>query len=333
MIGSMELRRFGATDLRVSELGLGCARIGGVFQRDPKGFLDLLRAAYDGGINFFDTADMYSQGESETLLGRAFYGRRDRVVIASKAGYKLPAQRRLAAHVKPLLRPLIRALGLRRDRLPGAVRGEPTQDFSPSYLRGAVEGSLRRLRTDYLDLFQLHSPPAEIVRRGEWETALEVLKREGKIRYFGISCDTADAALAAVALPEVSSVQLAINLLERSAAERVLPQARAAQVAMIARECLANGLLAKDAGAVDLKTYCRSPEEAERRARQLEAARKLAQESGCSLAQLALRFVQGLEGVSVALIGVSTQAQLTELLRLRRDGPELPAAAFRAVPA
>jgi aryl-alcohol dehydrogenase-like predicted oxidoreductase len=329
----MELRRFGATDLRVSELGLGCARIGGVFQRDPKGFLDLLRAAYDGGINFFDTADMYSQGESETLLGRAFYGRRDRVVIASKAGYRLPAQRRLAAQVKPLLRPLIRALGLRRDRLPGAVRGEPSQDFSPGYLCRAVEGSLRRLRTDYLDLFQLHSPPAEIVRRAEWESALDRLRREGKIRYFGISCDTPEAALAAVARPGVAAIQLAVNLIERNAVDRVLPQARAAQVAVIARECLANGLLAKDAGAVDLKTYCRSPEEAERRARQLEAARKLARESGCSLAQLALRFVQGLEGVSVALIGVSTQAQLTELLRLRRDGPELPAAAWRAVPA
>jgi aryl-alcohol dehydrogenase-like predicted oxidoreductase len=83
----MQLRDFGNTALRVSEFGLGCARIGGVFQTNPKGFLDLLAFAYDSGITFFDTADMYSQGESESLLGKALRGKREHIVIASKAGY------------------------------------------------------------------------------------------------------------------------------------------------------------------------------------------------------------------------------------------------------
>lgn len=154
------IRPLGRTDLHVSEFGLWCARIGGIFKRDPAEFVTLLSAAFDAGINFFDTADIYSQGESETLLGRAFRGRRrDQVVIASKAGYVLPSRRRLIARVKPLVRPIIRLLGLKRRHVTGAVDGALSQDFSPSHLRSAVEGSLRRLKTDRLDLFQPHSPP------------------------------------------------------------------------------------------------------------------------------------------------------------------------------
>src|SRR5436190_10096868 len=126
-------RRFGSTDLRVSPVGLGCARIGGVFQGESTAFTSLLTAALDAGVNFFDTADMYSGGEVESILGRAFRGRRDRVVIASKIGYVLPARRRLAGRIKPLLRPMIRFLGLRRASLPAAVRGAPSQNFGPDY--------------------------------------------------------------------------------------------------------------------------------------------------------------------------------------------------------
>ncbi|HEX6242087.1 MAG TPA: aldo/keto reductase, partial [Polyangiales bacterium] len=173
----------------MSELGLGCARIGGIFQRDPGAFVALLERAREQGINFFDTADIYSQGESEKLVGRAFRRRRDQVIIASKVGYCLPTQRLLIARIKPLVRPLIRLLRIKRENLPSAVRGELSQDFSPAYIRKAVEASLRRLRTDYLDLLQLHSVPAEVVRRGDWLAALEGLKRAGKIRHYGITSD------------------------------------------------------------------------------------------------------------------------------------------------
>ena len=158
---------------------------------------------------------MYSQGESEVLLGKAFRKQRSRVIIASKAGYCLPTRRRFAARVKPLLRPLIKLLKIRRDRLPSGTRGALTQDFSPAYLRQAVEGSLRRLRTDYLDLFQLHSVPLDVVERGEWEPVLDDLKRAGKIRYYGLSCDALDAGLAGLQYTGVSSIQCVLNLLEQ----------------------------------------------------------------------------------------------------------------------
>jgi aryl-alcohol dehydrogenase-like predicted oxidoreductase len=308
------LRAFGKTDLRVSPVGLGCARIGGIFQRDTRGFLDLLAAARDGGINFFDTADMYSQGESEELLGRAFRGVRSQVVIASKAGHCLPTRRKLVARLKPVLGPLIRALKVRRDRLPAATRGVMAQDFSPAYLRKAIEGSLRRLRTDYVDVFQLHSPPVDVVERGEWEPVLEGLKRAGKLRYYGVSCDTIEAGLAALRYPGVSVVQFPLNLLEQGAAETLGPKLRALEVAGIARECLANGLLVKRAHEVDVGAFCSSDAQRELREGQLAAFRERASARGISLARLAMDYVGSVQGVSVALIGARSVDQLGGLL-------------------
>ena len=313
----MKTNPFGATSLRVSEIGLGCARIGGIFQGGGGGFIELLHAARDGGITFFDTADMYSQGESEMLVGRAFRGRRSEVIIASKAGYKLPGRRKLIATLKPLVRPLIRALGLRRDQLPSAVKGTPSQDFSAAYLTRAVEGSLRRLRTDYIDLLQLHSPPESVVARGEWVGALESLKRGGKIRYYGVSCDTVETGLAALNVGGVASVQFMVNLLEQRATERLLPELRQRRVAGIAREVLANGLLAKPEGEIELAKFSSSAEEQALRKEQLARLRQEAVVSGSSLPRLALDYVLGLDGVSVALIGARSVRQLEELLRVR----------------
>ena len=306
-------RRFGGTDLQVSEFGLGCARIGGIFKKEPAQFTKILDTALDSGINFFDTSDMYSQGESETLLGRTFRRRRGDVVIASKAGYVLPSQRRLIARVKPIVRPLISVLKLSRHHLPGAVRGELAQDFSPAHLRKALEGSLKRLRTDYLDVYQLHSPSLEVVEHGEWIPTLDALKQEGKIRYYGVSCDAAEATLAALKHPGISSIQVPLNLLERAALP-ALPIAKSRGIGVIVRESLANGLLVKDLSAEQVRSYCQSDGEAAAKLQQVKDYRKTASDNGCSLTQLALQFVNGLDGVSVTLIGVSRLDQLESLL-------------------
>jgi aryl-alcohol dehydrogenase-like predicted oxidoreductase len=311
----MQVRSFGSTDLRVSEFGLGCARIGGIFQGNAGGFVNLVRAAYDGGITFFDTADMYSQGESETILGKAFRTDRHRVVIASKAGYVLPAQRRLIARIKPLVRPLIRLLKLRRSALPSMVRGAPTQNFSSGYLREAVEASLRRLRTDYLDLYQLHSPSVEAVERAEWLPALEDLKRAGKIRHWGISVDTIEAGRAALKFPGIGSLQLVVSLLEPGYAEALLPLARDKGVGVIARECLANGLLIKDEKEIDLQAAFPDAEDRARRGGQLVEHRRSATARGIPLCTLALEYASRRPGVSVSLVGTKSEDQLRALLR------------------
>jgi aryl-alcohol dehydrogenase-like predicted oxidoreductase len=310
----MRLRAFGDTSLRVSELGLGCARIGGVFQSNTKGFLDLITGAYDLGVNFFDTADMYSQGESESLLGRALRRRRDKVILASKAGYCLPTRRRLAARLKPLLRPAVQLLKIRRDRLPSGSRGAITQDFSPKYLRSAVDASLRRLRTDYLDLYQLHSPALEVVERGEWQPALEDLKRLGKIRYYGIAVDSIEAGLAALRFPGVSSIQFTLSLLEQRAARELFPEVLRHGAGGIARECLANGLLVKPLGEVDLNGYCKSPEEVAHRRAQLAELQRESAASGGSIVRRALEYPRSVSGVSVTLLGARNLEQLRGLL-------------------
>jgi aryl-alcohol dehydrogenase-like predicted oxidoreductase len=309
----MRLSAFGETSLRVSELGLGCARIGGVFQSNTKGFVNLISFAYDAGINFFDTADMYSQGESEALLGKALRGKRDRIILASKAGYCLPARGRLAARLKPLLRPAIQLLKIRRERLPSGSRGPITQDFSPKYLRSAVEASLRRLRTDYLDLLQLHSPPLEVVERGEWLPALEELQRVGKIRYGGVAVDTIEAGIAALRYPGVSSVQFTLSLLEQRGAHELFPRVKQHGAGGIARECLANGLLVKPAAEIDIKRYCSSAEEEKHRVSQLEALRAAPTTDG-SLLRRAIAYPRSVEGVSVTLLGARNVEQLQSLL-------------------
>src|SRR6266511_904060 len=140
---AVQYRPFGRTDLTVSEVGFGCSRIGGIFQGANRAdYARVLRRALDAGVTFFDTADMYCNGESEEILGEAFAGIRQRVVLASKAGYCVPAQRQLARRIKPLLRPVIRLARLRRQALPVAVSGALTQNFSPSYLTKSVESSL-----------------------------------------------------------------------------------------------------------------------------------------------------------------------------------------------
>jgi aryl-alcohol dehydrogenase-like predicted oxidoreductase len=311
----MKLKAFGSTGLQTSELGLGCARIGGIFKNDPAQFIELLAAARDRGVNFFDTSDMYSQGESEVLIGRAFRGRRAQVIIASKVGYCLPARRQWIARVKPLVRPLIRLLGIKREQLPSSVKGELSQDFSPVYIRSAVEASLRRLKTDYLDILQLHSPPADVVARGDWLEPLESLKRAGKLRFYGVSCDTEDAAQMALRFESVSSLQIVISLLSRAFTVNVLPSAQARGVAVIARECLANGLLVKPERELEHRFSDLPPEVAVQRAQELAAVRDTAKARGIPLSRLALEYATRLEGVSVALVGASRLDQLQATLQ------------------
>jgi aryl-alcohol dehydrogenase-like predicted oxidoreductase len=311
----MRLRSFGNTALKVSEFGLGCARIGGVFQSNPRGFLDLLAFAFDSGITFFDTADMYSQGDSESLIGKALRSKRNQIVIASKVGWALPSRRRWAGRIKPLLRPLVRMLKIRRDQLPSVSRGALSQDFSPKYLTAAVEGSLRRLRTDHLDILQLHSPPLDVVERGEWLPALEDLKRTGKVRYYGVAVDSIEAGLAALRYPGVSSIQFTLNLLEPAGADELFPSALRQGVGGIARECLANGLLVKRAEDIDLKTYCSSPEQVEHRIVQLAELRREEATSGRPLLHRALGYPGSVEGVSVTLLGARSVEQLRSLLQ------------------
>jgi aryl-alcohol dehydrogenase-like predicted oxidoreductase len=308
----MDERSFGSTDLKVSALGLGTGRLGAALkQGTDRDTIGMLQEALDSGITFYDTADSYGQGKSEELIGRAFKGRRDQLVLATKTGYRLSSAAGMAARLKPVLRPLLRSLKPLRRVAASARSSQMSQDFSPSHVNEAIESSLRRLQTDYVDLYQLHSPPTAALRDGEAFTVLEALRSAGKIRYYGVSCLTVEDAALALAHPGVSAVQVTINLLEPQAIDTLLPMARERGTAVIARQPLAGGLLAQSESEILAQAAAVDRDQLRQELRAAAAFGFLASGSR-SLAQAAIQFVLGQDGVSVVLPGISSVSHLRE---------------------
>lgn len=310
----MKFNPFGTTGLTVSEIGFGGSRIGGVFadSRSSQEVLKVLHQALDAGITFYDTADMYAQGESESLIGKAFRGRRQQVILATKGGYCLPVRRNLIKRIKPLVRPIVQALGLKRARLPSGVSGALSQNFSPAYLTSALEASLRRLQTDYVDLYQLHSPRAPFMQTdafGEALQTLEKLKGQGKLRFYGVATEVPEDAPFCLSAPGISSVQVGFGLLDLEALEQgTLASAQARGLAIIARGCFGGGLLKDSLDEVQLK-------EATPKWQRILALRALSRKSGRSVLDLALQFCRGTPAVSVTLLGMRLESQLADNLR------------------
>jgi aryl-alcohol dehydrogenase-like predicted oxidoreductase len=310
----MKINKFGTTGMTVSEIGFGGSRIGGVFA-DPHSSsqaLNVLHQALDAGITFYDTADMYAQGESESLIGTAFRGRREQVIIATKGGYCLPARRNMIRRIKPLVRPIVQALGLKRARLPAGMSGALSQDFSASYLTKALESSLRRLRTDYVDLYQLHSPRAPFLQSnafGEALETLEKLKGQGKLRFYGVATEVPEDAPFCLSAPGISSVQVGFGLLDLEALDQgTLASAQARGLAIIARGCFGGGLLKDSLDEAQLKAATPKWE-------RILALRALSGNTGRSVLDLALQFCRGTPAVSVTLLGMRLESQLRDNLR------------------
>jgi len=319
----MQYRRFGNTALTTSEVGFGCARIGGVFQDSSRReIVTLLRRALAEGITFFDTADMYAQGESERLVGDAFRHNRDRVVIATKFGYRLPAQKQLINQVKPLLKPLVARLGLKSQQIHSGLRGTVSQqDFSSSYISRAVEASLKRLKSDYIDIYQLHDPPTDVLQRGDFVEPLELLRRQGKVRYWGVACLGTDDALASLQYPALASIQVGFSALEQAALDAAIPRAAAHGTGIIARQVFASGLLTRRPDALKLDEIDSDRQVAMRKRDQLVAYASIAKGCGRSPAELALQFALARQDVSVVLLGISRATQLDSSLSALRAAP------------
>ena len=318
----MRQRRIGQTDLHASELGLGCAKLSGSVSKSvsSKEAIQLLHGAFDQGINFFDTADSYGGGKSEELLGEAFHDRRDQVIFASKAGYRVSAAAGWALRIKPLLKPLISSMGWMKRAVRQARSTQKPQDFSPEYLTQAIEGSLKRLQTDYLDLFQLHNPPLTVIEQDEVFDVLGRLKEQGKIRFYGISCRSIDEAAPSMRWADVSTIQIPVSLVEQRAIGDVFPQAEQRGVGIIARQPLASGFLARSAEDVEIDLTTIDEHQAEQ---QLAAARtyQFLSNGSRTLAEAALRFVLQQEEVAVTLVGTSNPHHLQSNLAVLNTSP------------
>lgn len=307
-------REFGSTGLQVSEIGFGCSSLGTVLGHDTdQEGLRALDYALDRGINFFDTADAYSLGNSERLLGRAFHKRRDQVIIATKGGSRFTPGWRFALQSVPFLAPVRRPLR-RFKRFFNLLRHSQKQyDYSDQQLRTAVEASLMHLQTDYIDLYQLYNPTRPVLEVGDFVATLESLKAQGKIRFYGVSCRTPEDALLCLQYPGISSIQLPLSMVEQAAIESVIPRLADKRIAVIAREPLGQGLLTAARGRTLAEEGARSLAEIRERKRRSRAFSVFVT-PGRSMAQAALQFVLQVPGVSTVIPGIAHQRQLDENL-------------------
>jgi aryl-alcohol dehydrogenase-like predicted oxidoreductase len=311
----MDYVRLGSAGMKVSRLCLGAMTYGDPAWRpwilSEETSRPFIKRAIEHGITFFDTADMYTQGESERLVGEAFRGQRERVVIATKFGYVMPAQKQLVARVKPLLKPFVTRMRLRSRQVHGRLRGTVSQqDFSGAYIERAVEASLRRLKSDYIDVYQLHDPPPAVLEGGQFVEPLERLREQGKIRSWGIACRQPEDALIGLRGASPQSLQVGISVLEQAALDDALPRAAERGVAVIARQVFASGLLTRPVEQVEVAGLDPDPEVAERKRAQLAAYGSIVERSRRTRAEMGLQFSRARRGVSVVLLGISRGEQL-----------------------
>ena len=284
----MEYRVLGKTGLRVSAVGLGCWQMGGVVGEtgwtgttDEESIATIHRAE-ELGVNLLDTARTYGGGHSEEVIGKAVKHRRDRFVIATK--------------VRP-----------RTD--------DPDEGRARKWIVEACEESLRRLQTDYIDVYQLHAPPHEDTASAVMDT-LELLKEEGKIRWFGISTNDAEAIRHMLALGDLATVQVGYNLLNRGG-EEALNLARAEDLGTLIRVPLASGALSgkyfntePQLGPQDLRGERFASEKAVAAFKKLPQLLFLTDGGKRTMVQAALRFILDTEGVTSVIPGAKNRGHL-----------------------
>ncbi|RCG20108.1 aldo/keto reductase [Sphaerisporangium album] len=288
----METRELGRTGRQVGVVGLGAWQLGadwGEVGEDEA--LATLHAAVDSGVTFIDTADVYGDGRSEQIVGKLLK-ERPGLTVATKMG------RRVA---------------------------QETSAYNLDNFRAWNDRSRQNLGVDTLDLVQLHCPPTPVYARQEVYDALDTLVEEGRIAAYGVSVETCEEALTAIARPNVATVQIILNAFRLKPLERVLPAAAEAGVGIIARVPLASGLLSgrydahTEFAADDHRNYNRHGEAFDvgetfsgvDYATGLAAVERLKPlvPEGMTTAQFALRWVIDQPGVSVVIPGARNERQ------------------------
>ena len=282
----MEYRILGRTGLRVSEIGFGAMTIGGeVFgPTDDQESLRALHRALDLGLNLIDTADAYGRGASERLIAPVLKERRHDVVLATKGGNEFTVR-------------------------------QGQRNFDPDYITSALEQSLGRLQIDTIDLYQLHNPPPEVMLRGEIFERLDRFKREGKIRFYGVSLERTEDGVTAIETGKPDSLQVVYNILHQDPAEKLFPLAEKENIGIIARVPLERGVLSGrfQGGAGFAENDGRGRLFAQDGLAQVNAAVEklgfLVKGEVPSLADAALRFVLSHPAVCTVIPGIRTVQQ------------------------
>jgi aryl-alcohol dehydrogenase-like predicted oxidoreductase len=288
----MQYRTLGRTGIQVSPYALGAMMFGAMGNPDHEDSIRIIHRALDAGINLIDTADMYSRGESEEIVGKALKGRRDDVVLATKVW--------------------------------GPMGDDPNQrGTSRRWIMTEVENSLRRLQTDHIDLYQVHRPDPSVDIE-ETLSALTDLVRSGKVRAIGSSTFPASDIVEAQwvserrGLERFRSEQPTYSILSRSIEREVLPVAQRYGMGTIVWSPLAQGMLTgrvRKGQQTDLRRASHFAHLSdERRIDAVEQLIPVAEQAGLTLTHLAMAFAIAHPGVTSALIGPRTMEQLDDLL-------------------
>ena len=296
----MRTRRFGDTDLEASEIGFGTWALGSSWWGDVSQAEGerLLKEAFELGITFFETGDAYGQGANEELVGRVLAPHRDGVQLSTKFGYALDSGRREHSE------------------------GERPQRWDGPFVRAALEASLRRLRTDHVDLYQLHNPRMDAIDSDECFEALEELRSEGKIRHYGVALGPAigwrEEGLRAIGTRGIASVQTVYNLLEQDPGRDLMAAAGEHGVGVMARVPTSSGLLDDNLtpdttfGPGDHRRH-RSHEWLVEGLAKIDRIRFLCRpDSGRTMAQAALRFILAHPQMTVVIPTITEEAELRE---------------------
>jgi aryl-alcohol dehydrogenase-like predicted oxidoreductase len=308
-------RKLGRSDIEISALGLGCWAIGGPFwsgddavgwgKVDDNESIEAIHRALDLGVTFFDTADVYGAGHSERVLGQALAGHRDQVIIATK-------------------------FGIIFDENTKKITGS---DASPEYIRQACEDSLKRLNTDYIDLYQFHLNDYDPAKADVVRDTLEELVAAGKIRKYGWSTDFPERARVFAEGPNCTTVQFQMNVLDDAASMVALCEEL--NLGGINRGPLAMGLLTGkyQAGSKlasddvrgdrspDWMKYFRDGQPNPEFLHKLEAIREILTSNGRTLAQGALAWLWGRSELTVPIPGFRTVAQVEDNSGAMKYGP------------
>jgi aryl-alcohol dehydrogenase-like predicted oxidoreductase len=306
----MRTRTFGSSDLTCSEIGFGTWALGsnwwGDVSRDDG--VRLIRRALELGITFFDTGDVYGKGANEEIVARALEGTpRESVQLSTKFGYVLDERRQEHS------------------------QGERPQDWSPEHARQSLEASLTRLRTDYVDLYQLHNPRMDAIERDDLFAELESLRGEGKLRHFGVALGPAigwrEEGMRAIAEHDITSIQTVYNVLEQDPGRDFLAAAERKGVGVLARVPTSSGLLEDK---YTLETTFPTHDHRSHRPREwlveglqkVERLRFLCTQHGVTLAQASLRFILAQDAIACVLPTVSNAEDLEEWAGAS-DAPDL----------
>ena len=264
----MNYRKLGTSTLEISEIGFGCMSLAGSDEENAM----LLHKAIDHGINFFDTADLYNKGMNEVSVGKALKEKRKEIILATKVGNQW--------------------------------REDGKWDWNPrkEYILKAVDESLRRLQTDCIDLYQLHGGTIEDLI-DETLDAFEILKKQGKIRYYGISSIRPNVIREYIERSSITSVMMQYSLLDRRPEEYCLDLLKEKNIGVLVRGSLAQGLLVDKPS----REYLELPGDEVTKANR--AVKKLSGHNRTTT-QTTLRYVLHHPAVTSAVVGIRTYEQL-----------------------